>query len=703
MPAQRLTFGTMFRWEGVDYKLVRLLPPPGQKANIENLVTGEVQTVSIDTLIRALFAGRLELQVTGRNAKKAEASEISTQNKYPALDDVPPHLVEIAEYRLGVIQPLLDMPRAERTLAVVLARVEEVKAQLTPESHNGLASKVSKTSIYDWMRYYTDSDRDIRSLIPDTTECGGRRKPRLDSEVSTLVDSVIKEKYLVPERVTINQVHREIAVRIHEINQTRPSDEHLALPSRATIARRIDSLDMIEKFTAKHGKLAASRKFKQYGTTERPTVPLERVEIDHTRSDLIVLDDADDMPLGRLTITYALDVATGYPLGYSFGWDGASYLAIAECLRHAIYPKGDIQERYGTTNPWLAYGVPSTLVTDNGKDFISKSLKDACALLGIALQRTPVRSPHFKGGVERHMGNMNTMLLHGLPGSTFSNIGKRGNYQSEKEAAVYLSEIDKLFHIYAVDIYAQDHNRGIEGIPARRWEDAVNRHGFIPRLPSSVEELNITLASTETRSIHHYGIEFENLIYNCGELAPLRAALRNEPVKIKFHAGNLSRIHVYHPFEQRYIEVPAQSSEYADGLSLWKHKIIVRLARTISDKVDPVALGQAQRKIQEVVDAGRSRRSMAARSRVARWEYGGQSTRDIDWESATTLPTEPAQLSPPAIRALPQLGSANLPSIGTESVLDIDLDGEEEEDGWGIDYSIKPARSHLRSLRKEDE
>jgi putative transposase len=709
MPTQRLTFGTKFRWEGVDYEIVRLLPPPGQRANIENLVTGELQTVSIDTLMEALFAGRLELQVTRRHGKGT--SDTDTQNQYYALDDVPPHLLEIAQHRLAVIQPLLAMKPSERTLAAVLARVKEVRAELASESRSKLAGKVSKTSIYDWMRYYTQSGNDLRALIPETMECGGRRKPRLDDEVSALVDSTIKEKYLVPERVTINQVHQEIALRVHEINQTRPADEHLTLPSRTTIARRIDSLDVVEKFAAKHGKRAAKREFRQYHTTERPTIPLERVEIDHTRADLIVVDDADDLPLGKLTLTYALDVATAYPLGYSFGWDSTSYLAIAECLRHAIYPKGDIRERYGTDHEWLAYGVPSTLVTDNGKDFLSESLKDACRLLGIALQRTPEMSPHFKGGVERHMGSMNTMLLHGLPGTTFSNIGKRGNYESEKNAAVYLSQIDKLFHLYAVDIYAESYNRGIEGIPARRWEYAVNTQGFIPRVPASARELDIMLASVESRSIHKYGIEFENLIYNCSELAVLRAATRGESVKIKYHAGDLSRIYVYHPFERRYIEVPALAQEYTQGLSLWKHKIIVRVARSVGERVDPVALGQARRKIQEVVDAGRSRRKLAGRSKIARWEYGGQSSKSIDWDSATALPAEPPTLPmpllAPALRTLPSPDSASLPSPSTESVLDIDLETDDADEGWSVDYSIKPARSrsqsYLRALKKEEE
>jgi putative transposase len=96
---------------------------------------------------------------------------------------------------------------------------------------------------------------------------------------------------------------------------------------------------------------------------------LERVEIDHTLTDVVIVDDEDNLPLGRLTYTSCLDTATRYPLGHYIGFEPPSYLTVMECLYHAILPKGDVRQQYGTRHEWLACGVPYTLVVDNGKEF----------------------------------------------------------------------------------------------------------------------------------------------------------------------------------------------------------------------------------------------------------------------------------------------------------------------------------------------
>jgi putative transposase len=244
---------------------------------------------------------------------------------------------------------------------------------------------------------------------------------------------------------------------------------------------------------------------------------LERVEIDHTRSDLIVIDDRDHLPLGRLTLTYCLDMATRYPQGYYLGFEPPSYLAVMECLYHAIHPKDNVREKYGTEHDWPVYGIPATLVVDNAREFIGRDLQDACLLLGTVLQQTPVQTPEFRAGVERMFRSLNTMCFHGLPGTTFSNPRERGDYDSAQQACVYLSDVDRILNIFIVDIYAERFHRGLNGIPARRWE-ALTQHGFAPGLPPNAEELSILLGRTTERVIHHYGIEFVSLRYNCDEL-----------------------------------------------------------------------------------------------------------------------------------------------------------------------------------------
>ena len=85
-----------------------------------------------------------------------------------------------------------------------------------------------------------------------------------------------------------------------------------------------------------------------------------------TQAEPLVLDDEDDLPLGRLTFTHCLDMATRYPLGYYMGFEPPGVLAVMECLYHAILPKEGTRERYGTEHEWLGHGVPAVLVVDNG-------------------------------------------------------------------------------------------------------------------------------------------------------------------------------------------------------------------------------------------------------------------------------------------------------------------------------------------------
>jgi len=496
--------------------------------------------------------------------------------------------------------------------------------------------------------------------------------------------------------VTINDIRDEVAVRIEEENRFRPQHERLEMPSRRTIARRIDALDTHKRFEAKRGKQAAKREFSQYGKTEYPTLPLERVEVDHTKSDLIVIDDRDNLPLGRLTLTYCLDMATRYPLGYYLGFEPPSYLAVMECLYHAIRPKENVKEKYGTEHDWLAYGVPSTLVTDNGKEFIGRDLSDACLLLGMVLQQTPVKTPHFKAGVERMFGSLNTMLFHTLPGTTFSNVRDRGDYDSVKQACVYLSDVDKMLNIFVVDIYAERFHRGLGGIPARRWEE-LTQHGFAPGLPPNAEELSILLGRTAERVIHPYGIEFAFLRYNGDVLVSLRTRLKGKKAKIKYHPADLSHLYVYDPFDQRYLQVPALDQEYTPGLSLWKHQVIRRAVLSEQDRVDIVALGRAKRKIQEIVEEGRRRKRQGTRSRIARWDTAGQPVSQVVAEAeASNAAAE--QSAPLTENKLPTCS----PPIKVDNEI-LPLRDEPSDTDWEISYSLPQSRRDILEADKGEE
>lgn len=666
MSAERFSAGKQFYWQKEIYQVRRLLSE--NNLVIFNLQTAEMQTVALAQLVEALFAG--ELQFTSNTSSAGQ-----TVTDYVDLSDCPKILRAIAEYRLEVIQPLLSLAPHQRKKAIKM-RIRNLKAT-REDNERSLSTALSVASIYRWIDEYTASGDDIRSLIPDTGKRGGVKQSRLESETDAIIQDVIETHYLTREKRTIDYLHREVAVRVEEENQVRVPAEWLKTPSRSTIARRIDALDDEKRLTAKRGKRAAKRELSHYGETAYPVVPLERVEIDHTRADIVVIDDQDLLPLGRLTLTYCLDTATRHPLGYYLGFEPPSYLTVMECLYHAICPKGDIREQYGTEHNWQIYGIPYTLVIDNGKEFVGQDLADACNLLGIILQNTPVKTPHFKAAVERMFGTLNTGLLHTLPGTTFSNVGQRNDYDSLKQACISLSELDKMMHIFLVDIYAENFHRGVQGIPAQLWEQATEG-GFFPRMPPSVEELLVLLGRVAYRTVQPYGIELNCLRYNCSELVPLRTRMKkhdNRRVKIKYNPSDLGHIQVYDPDEKRYLQVPALAQEYAQGLSLWKHKVIRNFALTQQGTVDIVALGRAQRKIQKIVEESMERKKLSTRSKIARWRGNGgrSSAQEVDEvvEESAIEPIDEETITPALC------------------FTDLDLDSTKlEEEGWQVSYDL---------------
>jgi putative transposase len=100
--------------------------------------------------------------------------------------------------------------------------------------------------------------------------------------------------------------------------------------------------------------------------------------------------------------------------------------------------------------------------------------------------------------------------------------------------------------------------------------------------------------------------------------------LTRKNVKVKFHPGDLSRIHVFDPFEERYIEVSALDQLYTQGLSLWKHRVILRFTKETEPKVDLAALGRAKRKLRQIIEEARSRKRISGRHRIARFKEGGK-------------------------------------------------------------------------------
>src|SRR5688572_17558081 len=171
------------------------------------------------------------------------------------------------------------------------------------------------------------------------------------------------------------------------------------------------------------------------------------------------------------------------------------------------------------------------IVVDNGPAQHSRALEDSSLQLGFVIQYCPVKQPWFKGTVERYFETQNSSFVHGIPGTTFSDILDRGDYDPATQAIVSLRTLLLICHKFVIDYYQNRVHRGINDVPARRWREGITK--YPPPLPAHPEELKVLLGHTEQRTLQHYGIEVFNIRYNGEAVARLRRFRKTgEKVKI---------------------------------------------------------------------------------------------------------------------------------------------------------------------------
>jgi putative transposase len=466
----------------------------------------------------------------------------------------------------------------------------------------------------------------------------------------------------------VEEVHKQIDLRIDDENRYRDASDQLPVPHERSIYRAVSRLDEYEKDAARMGKRYADQKHRSNQQGAAYERPLQRVEFDDTRTDLFVVDSETRLPLGRATLTFGIDCYSRMPVGFHIGFDGPGYLAVGQCLLHAITPKTYLPSLFPKVqNPWNVFGVPEEAGVDNGSAYISESFADACAQIGTVIAHAPVMTPVVKAMVERFFGTLNRRLLHQQAGTTFSNIVDRADYDPKVNAVISFDALMEMVHVFLIDMYAQSPHRGLNDIPAKVWDEGVKR--YPPTLPRHQQDLRVLLGHTERRVIGRSGVELFTMHYNCDELALLRRRLRGEQVKVKYNPTDISVIYAFDPNSARYITVPALDQEYTKGLSLWQHNVIKHYARTrLKQGVDKDGLRRARRTIQEIVDAEWAKSGKTGtRAKMARWNGIRQPDYNAVMEERLALEAPAANQLPPKGTVL-RLNPAPVPAEGISDV-----------------------------------
>jgi putative transposase len=339
------------------------------------------------------------------------------------------------------------------------------------------------------------------------------------------------------------------------------------------------------------------------------------------------VDDKTSLPLGRPYVTACIDNYTRCVLGIYVGFTPPSYQSVAACLKDCFRPKVNLKEEYtGIVNDWAACGVMRQLVVDGGQEFYSKSLEQVCLTLGIEWRAAPRREPWFKGKIERFFGTFNRGVAHGVPGTSFSSIFEKDDYNPSKHAAVKFSTLKWIIRKWIADVYHQETHRALQTTPARMWETSI-RHEDI-RLPDESTQLDAVMGRVYRRVLTHKGIEFEGLFYSSPELNDLRIQEgANLEVEIRVDESDIGSIYVIWPKTNSTYRVPARSIEYANSISLWQHSIFKNWQKE-RDPRNQHSYGwlKAQQEIQSRIEDDLNLKRRRTRTRVARFKEASERT-----------------------------------------------------------------------------
>lgn len=291
-------------------------------------------------------------------------------------------------------------------------------------------------------------------------------------------------------------------------------------PSYATVYSIIRALPTAMVALAHDGPKVYADRFELLYRREADR-PNQMWQADHTPLDIWVLDETGRP--ARPWLTVILDDYSRAVAGYTLSLHAPSSIQTALALRQAVWRKGGAH--------WSVCGIPETFYNDHGSDFTSHHLEQVAADLQMAVVFSTAGKPRGRGKIERYFATVNQLFLCHQPGYSPA-AAPRARPQ------LSLPELDQRLREFLIENYNQHAHSETGVAPQKRWESS----GFLPRLPDSLEQLDLLLLTVaKPRRVHPDGIHFQGFRY----LDTTLAAYVGEDVIIRYDPRDMAELRVY--------------------------------------------------------------------------------------------------------------------------------------------------------------
>lgn len=463
--------------------------------------------------------------------------------------------------------------------ATTLTQREQAKAaELAAAGHAVNVSKVKRQR----QRYEAGG---LAALVDQRPLRQPSRFGRADARVVEAMQQAIAEATNASTRTASFLVWRT-----GEILAQRTDADEVVVPSRATLYRLLGKLT-VGLHTTGSARTRRSQNSSPDGpfSTVGAAAPGELVQIDSTPLDVLVL--LDDGTPGRVELTGMIDVATRTvpaavlrptmksvdasvllaralsPEPMRPGW--AEALAMSRSvLPHRRLLAIDERLEHAAARPVI---VPSTIVVDQGKVFISRNFRASCAVLGINLQPTHPGSPAEKPHIEKMMSAVGTLFAQFVSGYTGSNTERRGR-KVESEPLWSMLELQELLDEWIVAAWQNRPHDGLRDpaapgrmfTPNEKYAALVESAGYVPVAVSADDYIELLPACW--KAINAYGVKLKHRTYDAEALN----GLRRQPSGIAARK-NLWEVH-YDPYDVSRVWLRNHWDPAAGWIILfWKH------------------------------------------------------------------------------------------------------------------------------------
>mgnify|MGYP001094478230 CR=1 FL=1 len=467
-------------------------------------------------------------------------------------------------YTRGLMNDLHGRMPAQRAQSLINRLAKQINDICPP----------SLSTARSWVRTFCKSGYSYLSLIPGRKQ---KMKHRLDHqpwEIQQIIQQQVKELYLKAEPACKTEVIDAIVLELETFNEGRPKEDRLNIPSQSTLNRILRELDAYETACAQHGSKYAQKR--QGWTRKRPSPwrLFELVEADTQQMHVMAVDDQGKV-LGRPYLTVFLEVYTRMPYAWGIGFNPPSLDTTLQALRWSL----SSDNMYG--------GVATRYVFDSGPEFVADNLKRIIALLGGEVCYCEPATGNQKPHVEAFFGVWSKEIAHAMPGTTFSNIVTRGEYDAEKNARLTIEVIRDIFRRWVSEVYCERVHSSLNTSPRLAWEAA-----YTPMLAPrrySPSELRQHFLSAFEASAQQGRVRYKSLFWT-GPAVPYLANRQPKVDKLRvyYDPSDLGRAWACHPsYPDEVLELQAVDPDYQEGLTLHLHQLILQRLKTIRATFNP--------------------------------------------------------------------------------------------------------------------